>query len=103
MTQAPTMPARGSIHSQPNRRASARPTMTRNDTAASATTWMMAARILVVPVRRAVSVMLVLLEARIHLPVELIEEEGPDQRARRTSERNPALALPRTPTTSPPL
>jgi hypothetical protein len=55
---------------------------------------MMAARILVVPVRRAVSVMLVLLEARIHLPVELIEEEGPDQRARRTSERNPALALP---------
>jgi hypothetical protein len=27
------------------------------------------------------------------MPVELIEEEGPDQRAQRTAERNPALAI----------
>ncbi len=31
---------------------------------------------------------------RGHPPVELIEEEGPDQRAQRTAERNPALAIP---------
>ena len=46
MTQAPTMPASGSIQSQPKARASNRPTMTSTDTAASAMTWMMAARML---------------------------------------------------------
>lgn len=46
MTSAPTMPATGSIHSQPNQRAASNPAMTRTDTAASASTWTTAARML---------------------------------------------------------
>src|SRR5271166_4433873 len=44
MTNAPTMPAAGSIHSQPKARARTRPTMTVTETAASPMTWMKAAR-----------------------------------------------------------
>ena len=46
ITQAPTIPASGSIQSHPNTRASTRPTITSTDTAASAITWIIAARML---------------------------------------------------------
>ncbi len=46
ITSAPIRPASGSIQSQPNVRASTSPTITRTETAASAITWMTAARML---------------------------------------------------------
>ena len=46
ITQTRTMPARGSIRSQPSVRASSNLAMTRTDTAAFARTWMIAARML---------------------------------------------------------
>ena len=61
MTSAPTMPASGSIHSQPKARASIRPTMTSTETAASAIDMDDGGAHVVVARRRAMRV-LVLLE-----------------------------------------
>ena len=59
MTKAPTIPTIGSIHGQPMIQASNKPAITAADTAASATTWTIAARRLLSRVGGAVDVRVV--------------------------------------------